>query len=157
MPQTPQIVDATQRKYFERARLLERIAENGTISAAVMVLAAVAAVACANSPAYGAVHHLLSEPRNFLVLGGFTATMSFEQFVNDFLMAVFFLLVGIELKFEMTVGELRKPANALLPMLAAVGGVAVPATIYALLNRGATVTGWAIPMATDIAFALGVL
>ena len=157
MPQTPQIVDATQRKYFERARLLERIAEKGTISAAVMVLAAVAAVACANSPAYGAVHHLLSEPRNFLVLGGFTATMSFEQFVNDFLMAVFFLLVGIELKFEMTVGELRKPANALLPMLAAVGGVAVPATIYALLNRGATVTGWAIPMATDIAFALGVL
>ena len=73
-------------------------------------------------------------------------------------MAIFFLLVGIELKYEMTVGELRRPRQALLPMLAAVGGVVVPATIYMLLNRGSgSAQGWAIPMATDIAFALGVL
>ena len=154
---SPQIVDATQRKYFERRRFFERIFENGTISAAVMVLAAVAAVICANTDVYDAVHHFLADPRHFLVLGGVTVKMSFEVFVNDFLMAVFFLLVGIELKFEMTVGELKRPANALLPMLAAVGGVVVPAAIYALLNKGGALEGWAIPMATDIAFALGVL
>ena len=158
-PQTkhPQIVDATQRRYFEQRRLMERVFASGTVSAAVMVLAAVAAVVCANTPAYDAIHHFLSDPRQFLVLGGVTVKMSFEVFVNDFLMAVFFLLVGIELKFEMTVGELKRPANALLPMLAAVGGVAVPAAIYVLVNRDGAIGGWAIPMATDIAFALGVL
>ena len=72
-------------------------------------------------------------------------------------MAIFFLLVGIELKYEMTVGELRRPRQAMLPMLAAVGGVVVPACIYAVINRGGAIYGWAIPMATDIAFALGVL
>ena len=154
---TPQIVDATQRRYFERRRFFERIFENGTISAAVMVLAAAAAVICANTDAYDAIHHFLSDPRQFLVLGGVTVKMSFEVFVNDFLMAVFFLLVGIELKFEMTVGELKRPVNALLPMLAAVGGVVVPAAIYVVCNKGGAIEGWAIPMATDIAFALGVL
>lgn len=155
MAQGPQIVDATQRKHFEQQRLVERISENGTISAAVMVLAAVAAVVCANTGAYDAIHHFLVDPRSFLVLGG--VTVSFEVFVNDFLMAIFFLLVGIELKFEMTVGELKRPKQALLPMLAAVGGVIVPAGIYVALNHAGAVQGWAIPMATDIAFALGVL
>lgn len=157
MAKSPQIVDATQRKYFEQQRWFERICQNGTISAAVMVLAAVAAVICANSDAYDAIHHFLSDPRSFIVLGGITVEMSFEVFVNDFLMAIFFMLVGIELKHEMTVGELKRPAQALLPMLAAVGGVVVPATIYMVLNRGGAIAGWAIPMATDIAFALGVL
>jgi NhaA family Na+:H+ antiporter len=80
-----------------------------------------------------------------------------EAFINDALMAVFFLLVGIELKYEMTVGPLRKPRQAALPMLAAVGGVAVPALIFLLFNHGETSSGWAIPIATDIAFALGVM
>ena len=155
--QAPQILDATQRKYLYQRRLLDRLFENGTISAAVMVLAAVAAVVCANTDVYEAVHHFLSDPRHFLVLGGFTVDMSLEAFINDFLMAIFFLLVGIELKFEMTVGELRRPAQALLPMLAAVGGVVVPAAVYVLFNKGGATEGWAIPMATDIAFALGVL
>ena len=154
---TPRILDATQRKYFERRRFFEKVFENGTISAAVMVLAAAAAVICANTDAYEAIHHFLADPRQFLVLGGVTVQMSFEVFVNDFLMAIFFLLVGIELKFEMTVGELKRPANALLPMLAAVGGVVVPAAIYVVCNKGGAIEGWAIPMATDIAFALGVL
>lgn len=151
-----QLFSETQRRRLDRRDMRERITENGTVAAAVMVLAAVAAVICANTDAYGAIHHALMEPIT-IGIGSLTASMSVELFVNDFLMAIFFLLVGIELKFEMTVGELKRPAQALLPMLAAVGGVVVPATIYVLLNKGGTVEGWAIPMATDIAFALGVL
>ena len=151
-----QLFTDTQRKRFERHDIWERITENGTISAAVMVLAAVAAVICANTDAYTAVHHFLMEPLS-VGIGSFAASMSVEVFVNDFLMAIFFLLVGIELKYEMTVGELKNPRQAMLPMLAAVGGVVVPACIYALFNRGGAINGWAIPMATDIAFALGVL
>ena len=146
----------TQRKRLDRRNAWERITENGTIAAAVMVLAAIAAVICANTDAYGAIHEFLIEPISFGI-GNFTASMSVELFVNDFLMAIFFLLVGIELKYEMTVGELRRPRQALLPMVAAVGGVVVPASIYAFMNKGGAVNGWAIPMATDIAFALGVL
>lgn len=145
-----------ERKRLERHDLWERITENGTISAAVMVLAAVAAVICANSNAYEAVHHFLEQPI-YIGLGSWTASLTVELFVNDFLMAIFFLLVGIELKYEMTVGELKNPRQAMLPMLAAVGGVVVPACIYLIFNHGGAANGWAIPMATDIAFALGVL
>lgn len=152
-----QLFNETQRKRIERRDIWERISENGTIAAAVMVVAAIAAVICANSDAYEAIHHILMEPIH-VGIGSHTMAISIEVFVNDFLMAIFFLLVGIELKYEMTVGELRRPCQALLPMLAAVGGVVVPATIYMLLNRGSgSAQGWAIPMATDIAFALGVL
>lgn len=152
-----QLFNETQRKRIERRDIWERISENGTIAAAVMVVAAIAAVICANSDAYEAIHHILMEPIH-VGIGSHTMAISIEVFVNDFLMAIFFLLVGIELKYEMTVGELRCPRQALLPMLAAVGGVVVPATIYMLLNRGSgSAQGWAIPMATDIAFALGVL
>lgn len=151
-----QLFTETQRKRIERHDVIERITENGTVAAAVMVLAAIAAVICANTDAYEAIHHFLLEPIS-IGIGNFTASMSVELFVNDFLMAIFFLLVGIELKYEMTVGELRRPRQALLPMLAAVGGVVVPACIYAFLNKDGAVHGWAIPMATDIAFALGVL
>ena len=152
-----QLFNETQRKRIERRDIWERISENGTIAAAVMVVAAIAAVICANSDAYEAIHHILMEPIH-VGIGSHTMAISIEVFVNDFLMAIFFLLVGIELKYEMMVGELRHPRQALLPMLAAVGGVVVPATIYMLLNRGSgSAQGWAIPMATDIAFALGVL
>lgn len=151
-----QLFNEAQRKRIARHDIWERITENGTIAAAVMVLAAVAAVVCANTDAYEAVHRFLTEPLH-VGIGSMTASMSVELFVNDFLMAIFFLLVGIELKYEMTVGELRRPRQALLPMLAAVGGVVVPACIYAIFNKGGAMHGWAIPMATDIAFALGVL
>ena len=112
----------------------------------------------ANTPAYEAVHHFF-ETGVTLGIGSWSATLTLEQFVNDFLMAIFFLLVGIELKYEMTVGQLRRPRQAALPMLAAVGGVAVPSIIYMLLNLGANGAphGWAVPMATDIAFALGIM
>lgn len=145
-----------QRLRIERRSVLDRITSNGTISACVMILAAVAAVVCANTDAYFALHEWFALPVT-VAIGSWEFSLSFELFVNDFLMAVFFLLVGIELKYEMTVGELRRPRQAMLPMLAAVGGVVVPACIYGFVNRGGAVYGWAIPMATDIAFALGVL
>ena len=111
-----------------------------------MVAAAVAAVIVANSPAYAPVQAILEQPLG-LVLGPLTLSLSFKDFVNDFLMAVFFLLVGIELKYEMTVGQLHTPRQAALPVLAAVGGVMGPCIIYFVINAGtASVGGWAIPM-----------
>jgi len=147
---------ATERAVARRhARV--RITSNGTIAAAAMVVAAVAAVIVANSPAYGPVQAVLEQPLG-LMLGPLTLSLSFKDFVNDFLMAVFFLLVGIELKYEMTVGQLHTPRQAALPVLAAVGGVMGPCIIYFVINAGtASVGGWAIPMATDIAFALGAM
>lgn len=156
MESCDQLFDAAQRKRLERHDLWDRVTSNGTISAAVMVLAAIAAVVCANTAAYEPIHHFL-EQELFVGLGSLTVGLTVEVFVNDFLMAIFFLLVGIELKYEMTVGELTNPRQAMLPMLAAVGGVVVPACIYAVLNKGGAIHGWAIPMATDIAFALGVM
>ncbi len=156
MAATEQLFNVRERKRFERHDIWERIAENGTISAAVMVFAAIAAVICANTDAYEAIHHFLETPL-YVGLGNLTAGLTVELFVNDFLMAIFFLLVGIELKYEMTVGELKNPRQAMLPMLAAVGGVVVPACIYLIFNHAGAHNGWAIPMATDIAFALGVL
>lgn len=141
---------------LEQRSTFEGITSNGTVAAAVMVLAAILAVVVANSPAHAIVEKVLEAHIGF-VIGPLVLTISFEEFVNDGLMAIFFFLVGIELKYEMTVGQLRRPRQAMLPMLAAVGGVVVPALIYLLFNQGDTRTGWAIPIATDIAFALGVM
>ena len=156
-PNTPvPLMSDTQRLRLERRSVLDRITSNGTISACVMILAAVAAIICANTDAYEAIHEFLMRPVS-IGIAGWEFTLNVELFVNDFLMAIFFLLVGTELKYEMTVGQLKRPRQAMLPMLAAVGGVIVPASIYAFVNREGAIYGWAIPMATDIAFALGVL
>ncbi len=83
---------------------------------------------------------------------------SLKDWVNDGLMAIFFFVVGLELKRELTSGELSSPKKAMLPIIAAIGGMVVPASIYAIFNAGTDAAhGWGIPMATDIAFALGVL
>lgn len=143
-------------KRTERRGVLHEITSNGTIAAAVMVGAALLALVVANGPAFEAVEEFLREPLE-IGIGTHLIAISVESFVNDFLMAIFFLLVGIELKYEMTVGQLRRPRQAALPMLAAVGGVCFPALIYLLLNWGGQTHGWAVPIATDIAFALGVV
>lgn len=143
-------------KRTERRGVLHEITSNGTIAAAVMVGAALLALVVANGPAFEAVEEFLRESLE-IGIGTHLIAMSVESFVNDFLMAIFFLLVGIELKYEMTVGQLRRPRQAALPMLAAVGGVCFPALIYLLLNWGGQTHGWAVPIATDIAFALGVV
>jgi NhaA family Na+:H+ antiporter len=80
-----------------------------------------------------------------------------QHWVNDALMAIFFFVVGLEIKRELAVGELRDPRAAALPAAAAVGGVVLPALIFVSLTSGEAQSGWGIPMATDIAFAVGVL
>jgi NhaA family Na+:H+ antiporter len=133
------------------------ITSNSTIAAGAMVICALLAVLVANTPAYEVVESALRWPVE-IRLGSFVGELSLEGFVNDFLMAIFFLEVGIELKYEMTVGELANPRQAAVPMLAAVGGVACPALIYLAFNaQGGAPHGWAVPIATDIAFALGVM
>ena len=158
MESCDQLFDAAQRKRLERHDLWDRVTSNGTISAAVMVLAAIAAVVCANTAAYEPIHHFL-EQELFVGLGSLTAGLTVEVFVNDFLMAIFFLLVGIELKYEMTVGELTNIRQAILPIVAACGGVLAPIAIYAVFNFQSpeTLGGWGVPTATDIAFALGIM
>ena len=143
---------------LERRGALHKITGNSTVAAAVMVAAALLALVVANTPLFEGIEYLLALPLEVGV-GRLSVSLTVEQFVNDFLMAIFFLLVGIELKYEMTVGQLRRPRQAMLPMLAAVGGVCLPALIYVTLNlvEGGPAGGWAVPIATDIAFALGVV
>ncbi len=130
-----------------------------TASAGGVVLLAVTAVALiwANSPWAASYHHLW-ETTLTLGAGAWSASMSLHHFINDGLMVVFFFLVGLEIKREMLAGELASIRRAALPMVGALGGMVVPAAIYALVNQGGPgAPGWGVPMATDIAFALGVL
>jgi NhaA family Na+:H+ antiporter len=123
----------------------------------LLLFCALAALIWANSPWHQTYDALWATE---LTLGAvqYHLTESLRHWVNDGLMAVFFFVVGLEIKRELLVGELASPRRAALPALAALGGVLVPAGIYALLNRDTVgAPGWGIPMATDIAFALGVL
>lgn len=120
--------------------------------------AAVLAMLAANSPAASLYANFLDTPVEVRV-GALQIAKPLFLWVNDGLMAVFFFLVGLELKREFLEGELSRPANVLLPALGAVGGMAVPVAIFVWLNIGdaQAMHGWAIPAATDIAFALGIL
>jgi Na+:H+ antiporter, NhaA family len=123
----------------------------------VLMAAAALALAWANSP-WQAAYAGLWETQLAVQLGRFTIEGDLRHWVNDGLMTLFFLVVGLEIKRELVSGELRTWRSASLPVVAAAGGMAVPAGIYALLNAGGPgADGWGVPMATDIAFALGVL
>jgi NhaA family Na+:H+ antiporter len=124
---------------------------------ALLVICACAALAAANSGWADAYHHLWATTFSVAV-EGYGLSLTAHQWINDGLMAVFFLLVGLEIKREALAGELASPRHAALPIAAAIGGMAVPAAIYFVTNGGGIASrGWAIPMATDIAFALGAL
>lgn len=122
------------------------------------MICAVVALMCANIPQLGFLHELW-DTNVGINIGSFSLEMSLELWINDFLMAIFFFVVGLEIKREMMVGELSSLKQASLPILAAVGGMVVPAIIYSVFNwsNPESASGWGIPMATDIAFALGVL
>lgn len=136
---------------------MRRFLETEAASGLALVAAAVVALVWANSPwsgSYESVWHTVVD----LKVGTVGINQDLRHFVNDGLMALFFVVVAIEVKREVVVGELRDPRLAALPAMAAAGGMIVPAGIYLALNRsGEPAAGWGIPMATDIAFALGVL
>ena len=119
-----------------------------TTAGLLLMAAAVLALAVANSPLAPLYDTALAFP---------LASHSLLHWINDGLMAMFFLLVGLEIKREVIGGELSTRAKAALPLLAAAGGMVGPALIYVALNQGPELRGWAIPTATDIAFALGIL
>ena len=126
-------------------------------SGILLLAAAVLALGLANSPAAAGYHALFDSP---LTLGwsGHLVEFTLRALIDDGLMAIFFLLVGMEIKYELVAGELTSLGRAALPAIAALGGMAVPALIYAAFNHaGPGEPGWAIPMATDIAFAIGAL
>lgn len=123
----------------------------------VLILATLLALITVNIGLHDSYEHLRELPVA-LSFGEAVFSLPLEMWVNDGLMALFFLLVGIEIKREIVNGELSDPARAALPIIGAIGGMMVPAGIYAAINWGTpTVHGWGVPMATDIAFTLGIL
>ena len=137
---------------------LKSFMDSEAASAAPLLGAAVLALVLANSPFDGAIKALLGGKLT-LSYGELGLSKPLLLWINDGLMAVFFLLVGLEIKREVVEGELSQPSQVALPIAGAVGGMAVPALVYAAINWGNPVAlhGWAIPAATDIAFSLGVL
>jgi NhaA family Na+:H+ antiporter len=123
----------------------------------VLLAAAIVALAWANSP-WADSYFELWHTELTISLGALSISDSLQHWINDALMAVFFLLVGLEIKRELLVGELASVRRATLPIVAAVGGAVLPAVIFlAIVGSGEASRGWGIPMATDIAFALGIL
>lgn len=136
---------------------LEEFIHRQTTSGILLMLCAVVALYIANSSWNDAYHHLL-EMKFTIGVESFQISKSIHHWINDGLMALFFFVVGLELKREILVGELADMQQALFPIVAAIGGMVVPVAIYISISpEGHTMDGWGIPMATDIAFALGTL
>lgn len=136
---------------------IHQFIHNSTTGGIVLFSSALLAIVISNSPWSEAFHHFW-EIEFSIGFGKDVISKSLHHWINDGLMAVFFFVIGLELKREIVAGELRNPKNALLPLTAAIGGMIIPALIYLFFNpSGETSNGWGVPMATDIAFALGVL
>ena len=135
----------------------EEFIHRQTTSGLLLMFTAVLALVLANSPLaylYQQIQHL----NIGINIGNWTLESSLHHWVNDGLMALFFFVVGLELKREIMTGELSNPRQAALPIVAAIGGMVIPALIYFSVNpEGDAARGWGIPMATDIAFALGAI
>ena len=145
-------------KAFDRVlNPLDEFIHRQTTSGVLLMLCAIAALYIANSPYSTVYHQVLGTPFT-IGLPGFQLSKTLHHWVNDGLMALFFFVVGLELKRELLVGELADLRQAILPISSAIGGMLVPVLIYLVINpAGHAMDGWGIPMATDIAFALGAL
>jgi Na+:H+ antiporter, NhaA family len=154
----PERASQIPRKVVETlASPVQRFIQTESSSGIVLILAALAAFAWANSPWADGYFQMLKTSVG-IGFGGWRLDMTLQHWVNDLLMGLFFFLVGLEIKRELLVGELAGWQKASLPAAGALGGMVVPALIYVGFNLGEdTVRGWGVPMATDIAFALGVL
>ena len=145
-------------KHSVRDRLIapfQRFAQGEANSGILLLVCALAAMAWANLAASGAYDAFWHQPLAVQV-GAFQKSLSYQEWINDGLMTLFFLHVGLEIKREFLIGELSNRSAALFPIVAAIGGMVVPAAIFAILNRH-DVRGAGVPMATDIAFSLGIL
>ena len=152
------LLEAVRKPLGWRMRLLaEQFAGLSVSSGLLMLLAVALALAWANSPWRSGYHHLWEAPLA-VGLGRHALEMPLQHWVNDGLIVIFFLVVALEIRHEVTVGDLSTPRQAALPIAAAVGGMLCPALIYLAFNAGApTAHGWGVPMGTDTAFALGLL
>jgi NhaA family Na+:H+ antiporter len=138
-------------------RPFQEFADKESSGGLLLIAAAIVALVWVNSP-WGNSYAELWGTKLSVGLGNLSLEKDLTHWINDGLMAVFFLLVGLEIKREILVGELSSPRRAALPIAAAIGGAGLPALIFVAINFGAEgISGWGIPMATDIAFALGVL
>ncbi|MET4540685.1 NhaA family Na+:H+ antiporter [Arthrobacter bambusae] len=156
-PQQPGSSNAVfSRSSYPEYRRILAILRTETVGGALLLAATVVALIWANSPAADGYFAFRDVKIGF---EPWHLDLSLGHWASDGLLAVFFFLAGLELKREFVAGELRKPAKAVVPVAAAIGGVVVPAVIFVLFNLGSpeTLKGWAIPTATDIAFALAVL
>jgi NhaA family Na+:H+ antiporter len=145
----------TPRKGF--GRVFQEFFETEVAGSSILLVCAIVALVWANSPWADIYFDLLHVEFGFIV-GSLHYELTLHEWVNDGLMAFFFLVVGLEVKRELMVGELSSPRRAILPVTAAAGGMLIPAAIYLIFNfDGEGAGGWGVPMATDIAFALGVL
>ena len=135
----------------------QRFLRTETVGGSILLLCAVVALVLANSPLATVYEQFWQIPITIGIVDH-SLSLTLQQWINDALMAVFFLLVGLEIKRELLVGELASVKKAALPIACAIGGMIVPAAIYWMFNRtGIGARGWGVPMATDIAFALGTL
>jgi NhaA family Na+:H+ antiporter len=131
--------------------------QNEASSGLVLLACAVVAMVAVNSP-LASSFQAIWDTQLSVGLGAMSVAKTVHFWINDGLMAIFFFVVGLEIKREILVGDLASPRQALLPLVAAIGGMALPAAMYLLFNEtGRVAAGWGIPVATDIAFALGVL
>lgn len=138
---------------------ISRFINEESIGGFILIASTVVALTWANSSLYPLYHHIWNEIKVGFVWGDFDLTKSIHHWVNDGLMALFFFTVGLEIKREIMGGELSSLKKASLPIAAAIGGMLVPAVFYTVVasTKPEIMQGWGIPMATDIAFALGLL
>ncbi|HIP56361.1 MAG TPA: Na+/H+ antiporter NhaA, partial [Arcobacter sp.] len=134
---------------------IERFIKDESFSGVLLFVATIAAVMVANS-SLSQSYFELWEMAAVVSIGNFVISMSLMHWINDGLMALFFLMVGLEIKRELLIGELSSVQKASFPIVAAIGGMAIPALVYVVFNMDDP-KGFGIPMATDIAFALGIL